>query len=608
MTFLLALAAFIIALHVLNKLNRLEERLEGKLPHLQESPFLSPPPSPSKKEQESSFAQPIPVIAQPESSPSGIDDFFTWIRVDWPLKTGALLIILSFVWLVTYAFLNNWIGPSGRITLGLMFGSAVMVFGNHWFSTSRKQGHVLVALGVSIMLVTIYAAQFSYEMFPSIIALSLTTLVMLFSAVVSIKHNSRALAVISLIIGGLAPILTNAPESGVFDLYIYLLVVCIGVLWLTRYKNWQFLTPLSLVLVSLYSLEYFFLSGYRLEYIRPVELLQLKFFAVTFTTLFFGASLAATLAHEKSKPALGTALLVGMFALGWINGIVQEHNQGLMAMAVAVMFAGGAYAAFTRTQVKETVFVYTAIASVLLAVATAYQFEGSVLTIMFATQAVVLPIFAYRFLTKRLGYSLLLYYLLPIFSSIDAWESFLWSCLNASRGMGNYYNQYTNDYGNNAAECFTQVFHSDFFALLLVTASLLITGYYFYQLHSSGEEKTEAKSPHNAGVILIVIGAVYALALLWRTLTAGMENEDTARMITLIIYTVIALAVYINGQIEKRRVRYWFGFILLFFVIARLLMIEVWNMEIAGRIVTFFLIGGLLMGSVLLRKQIQHPK
>lgn len=602
MTFLLALAAFIIALHVLNKLNRLEERLGGKLP-LKEETSLSPPSPSSKKEQEQSLPLPVMPDVTTDNSPSVIDDFFTWIRVDWPLKTGALLIVLSFVWLVTYAFLNNWIGPSGRITLGLIAGSAVMVFGNQWFSRSYKQGHVLVGLGASIMLVTIYAAQFEYAMFPSFIALSLTSLVMLFSAVVSVKHNSRSLAGISLLIGGLAPILTNSPESGVVDLYSYLLVVCIGVLWLTRYKNWQFLTSLALVLVSLYSAQYFFFSSYQLESLRPLELLQLKFFAVTFTTLFFGASLAATLAQEKSKPTLGTALLVGLFALGWINGIVLEHNQGLMTMAVAVLFAAGAYISFTRTQVKEAVFVYTAIASILLAVATAYQFEGSVLTILFATQAAVLPIFAHRFLTKRLGYSLLLYYVLPIFSSIDAWESGNWSCrLRPVYGRAGYDSVYVDNV------CTSQVLHTDFFALLLVIASLLITGYYFYQLKQSAEEKTENNNHHNAGVVLIVLGAVYTLALIWRTFTAGMANEDTARMICLIIYTIIALAVYINGQIEKRRVRYWFGFLLLFFVIARLLIIEVWNMEIAGRIVTFFLIGGLLIGSALLRKNYDQKK
>lgn len=604
MVILLALAAFVISLHVLNKLNRLEKRFGSQLRPKDETSPLTPPSPPSQKEQEQSQSLPAVSPTPTDNSPSIIGDFFTWVQVDWPLKTGALLIILSFVWLVTYAFLNNWIGPSGRITLGLIAGSSVMVFGNQWFSKSRKQGHVLVALGAAIMLVTMYAAQFEYDMFPSFVALGLTSLVMLFSAVVSVKHNSRALATISLLIGGLAPILTNTPESSISDLYTYLLVVCIGVLWLTRYKNWQFLTPLALILVSLYSVRYFFQSDYRLEYVRPLELLQLKFFAVTFTTLFFGASLAATLTQEKSKPTLGTAILVGLFALGWVNGIVPDHNQGLMTMAAAVVFAAGAYVAFTRTQVKEAVFVYTAIASILLAVATGYQFDGPVLTIMFATQAAILPIFAHRFLTKRLGYSLVLYQILPVLSSIGSWESGKWWC---RQDIYPYYKPGSIVPQHLPIQC-NSILHADFFALLLVTASLLITGYYFYQLKKSEEEKTETKSLHNAGVALIILGAVYALALIWRTFTAGMANEDTARMICLIIYTIVALAVYINGQIEKRRVRYWFGFLLLFFVIARLLIIEVWNMEIAGRIVTFFLIGGLLMGSVLLRKQIQNSK
>jgi len=601
MAFILSAAALIVAVYVSRKIGGIEQRLEQiehkrlftLTPSNGQKPAAPPPPPPDSK---SALTQEKYI----EQGPSWFEDLVEWVKADWPLKAGALLIVLGFVWLVTYAFLNNWIGPAGRITLGLVAGSLVMAFGNQWFTRSRKQGHVLVALGASVMLVSIYAAQFKYEMFHPTVALSLTALIMALSAAVSVKHDSRALAVISLIIGGLAPVLTNAPEPSIVGLYSYLLMLCVGVLWLTQYKRWQFLTPLALILVSLYSGQYFFRDVESLRYsMRALEILQLKFFAITFTTLFFGASLAGTIRNEKIKPALGTALLVGAFALGWINGIVQPHNQGLVTMIAAVAFAVGAYMNYSRTNVKEAVYVYTAIASILLAVATGYQFDGPVLTIMFATQAAILSIFAHRFLTKHLGYSLVLYQILPILSSIDSWESGKWNCLTSQQIINSF--SPTTLYRVTAEPC-RVIFHADFFALLLVTASLLITGYYFYQLKKSEEETTRDMSHHNAGVILIVLGAVYSLALVWRTLTAGMVNDDSARMIALILYTIVGLGVYINGQINHRRVRYWFGLILLLLVIGRLLIIEVWDMALAGRIVMFFLIGLLLMGSVLLRK------
>jgi hypothetical protein len=39
--------------------------------------------------------------------------FFEWIKEDWLMKLGALLLLIGFGWLASYAFLHNWIGPHG---------------------------------------------------------------------------------------------------------------------------------------------------------------------------------------------------------------------------------------------------------------------------------------------------------------------------------------------------------------------------------------------------------------------------------------------------------------------------------------------------------------
>src|SRR3989338_4692934 len=91
-----------------------------------------------------------------EHDQDAIQKFFTWFARDWPLKVGALFILLGFVWLVTYAFLNNWIGETGRIVFGILAGSAILMWGSTRIKLNVYQGEILTA-GGNILLYTYWA-------------------------------------------------------------------------------------------------------------------------------------------------------------------------------------------------------------------------------------------------------------------------------------------------------------------------------------------------------------------------------------------------------------------------------------------------------------------
>ena len=73
-------------------------------------------------------------------------------------------------------------------------------------------------------------------------------------------------------------------------------------------------------------------------------------------------------------------------------------------------------------------------------------------------------------------------------------------------------------------------------------------------------------------------------------------------MITLILYATAGVSLNLYGtQTNHLRTRQ-FGFGLVIFVIAHLLMVEVWDMMLGARIVTFFAIGIILVTSVFFRR------
>jgi uncharacterized membrane protein len=74
-----------------------------------------------------------------------------------------------------------------------------------------------------------------------------------------------------------------------------------------------------------------------------------------------------------------------------------------------------------------------------------------------------------------------------------------------------------------------------------------------------------------------------------------------------VIYTIIGIISYLYGLAIGKRVLQLYGGTLIGFVVGRLLLVDVWRMELAGRIVTFFLIGALLVSTAFLGKKKKGP-
>ena len=84
------------------------------------------------------------------------------------------------------------------------------------------------------------------------------------------------------------------------------------------------------------------------------------------------------------------------------------------------------------------------------------------------------------------------------------------------------------------------------------------------------------------------------------------STPDMATMATLMIYTILGLIAYFAGLYGNDMARRTYGMALLAFVVVRLLLIDVWNMELFGRVVTFLAIGVLLMSTAFLTKKKKH--
>jgi len=512
-----------------------------------------------------------PAVVSVQTWPTLSEKFVEWLKEDWLLKLGAMLLLIGFGWLTTYAFLNNWIGPMGRIALGIVAGAAFILLGWWRIKNYITQGGIFLVLGSTTILLTIFAARAVYDFFTPFSALIVMFLSTAFVALASIKYNSRALSLLSLTLAGIAPLLTKAPTTDHIGLFAYLFVVILGAIWIVALTGQRELTVASLIIISAYSAPHLLSpSSFPL-----VDIQTLLLFAYAFAALFFLTNTAGILKLKGKEIIhdLVTAAGNGLFLLAWIMLAAQDEWKSLIIAAWMVVFAVGAFLIFRITQRREPFYVYAGVGIAMLAAATSAELSGATLTIAYTIESGIIAFIAYTILRDiKIAERISLLLVGPVILSISSITSRAWA---------------------------TSVIHKDFFVLFILGLTLLGLGAFFLRR----VKEIEDKEPQQFNATLLIVGSAYAYIILWLSLHAGLQNDNTAVMISLVIYTIIGLIAYFYGLTNEKRGLRLYGGALVGFVVGRLFLVDIWRMELAGRIVTFFLIGALLVSTAFLGRK-----
>jgi len=535
---------------------------------LKQSP-ATPPKSPLQNQHVSHVqaAQHIYKIPAREVSTKS-NSFFVWLRDDWIMKLGAFLLLIGFGWLTTYAFLNNWIGPVGRILIGIFAGLAILVLGWWRIRTYINQGSVFLILGSTTVLLTIFAAREVYGFFTPASALFIMFLSASFVAFVSLSYNTKQLAFASLIFASIAPLLVHSPTTDYPSLFAYLFVIIVGTIWLAAFKGVRELVTGALVILVLYSLPH-------LMSLTSADKGILLYFSYAFASVFFLTNTLSIL-RQRTKdmiPDIITAIGNGLLLLAWIMIAAPKEWQSLIISAWMVVFAVGAYAIFRATGKREPFYAYAGVGIAMLAAATSAELGGAALTIAYTLESALIIILTLNITRDvRVAERLSLLFIGPGFLSIISMVSPSWSI---------------------------SVFNKDFFVILIMAASLLSVGFLIRQWRKD----TGKMDFRDAYLTDIIIGSVFVYILIWLAFKAALKDDDMAVMFALIVYTVVGITAYFEGKAKDAKILMTYGGILLGFVVARLLFIDVWKMALSGRIITFFLLGTMLISTAFIGKK-----
>ncbi len=504
--------------------------------------------------------------------------FVAWLKDDWLMKLGAFLFIIGFGWFVSYAFANNWIGPIGRISIGIFAGIAIMSFGFWRMMKYPSQGAIFMALGAGMAMLTIFAGRSIYGFFTPVSAVAFDFIIISFIAFASYKFNVQYLAFLAQILAYVTPLLAVGQTNSVF-LFSYLLFISIATLGLAAVTGWRNLISTSLLFVGLYSLPYIFAGGYSggSMYFNDAPLILNFSYIFSLLYLFSGMVAVINKGVQDVQNEIVLAVLNGLFLFFWIYNIAPTEWIVLIFSFWAALFTISAFVAFYLSSEKAPFYAYGSVAVAFIGAATAVQLDGAILVIAFITE-ISLLVLSVLLLTKNTKaiFNTSMLFVIPAVMSLSS--------------IARY---------SSSQEIFTQ----EFFVLFLMAVALVCTG----RLISDSLDQEKNETIVNYAGAMVVFGTLYIVYLIWQMLHIWIiSSPDMATLASLVIYTIFGLLAYFAGLYGNDMARRTYGAGLLGFVVVRLMIVDVWHMDLFGRVITFFAIGILLMSTAFLTKKKQH--
>jgi len=204
----------------------------------------------------------------------------------WLNRIGIAAVLIGVSYFLKYAFDNNWIGPAGRITIGLLAGIAVVI----WSERFRTRGYrifsfSLKAVGIGVLYLSLWAAFQVYNLIPSGVAFVAMLLVTASTAALAIAQDAEILAAFALAGGFMTPVLLSTGQNREVELFSYLAILNGATLVLVVFKPWRRLLVLSFVGTLLMYV------GWHVTYYTREQLRVTLGFATLFFAIFAVAPL-----------------------------------------------------------------------------------------------------------------------------------------------------------------------------------------------------------------------------------------------------------------------------------------------------------------------------
>lgn len=171
----------------------------------------------------------------------------------WLNRIGIFALLVAAAYFLKLAFDSGWIGPSGRIAIGLLAGIVLVVFGSrihrkgfHYFAYS------LAATGIGVMYLSLWAAFQLYHLVPPEVAFLAMIIVTASAGWLALRLDAQILAVVAIAGGFATPALLSTGQNRPHVLFPYFLILNAATIVLVTMRPWRRLLSGSFVATAIY--------------------------------------------------------------------------------------------------------------------------------------------------------------------------------------------------------------------------------------------------------------------------------------------------------------------------------------------------------------------
>ena len=503
-----------------------------------------------------------------ESEPADLE---TVIAGRWFNRIGIVALLIAVSYFLKLAFDNNWIGPSGRVAIGIALGALMMP----WSSWLLGRGYSyfsegIVALGEATLFLSVWAGCQYYTLYSQDVGFFAMILITAAMAAIALGRDSQRIAVLCLIGGYATPMLVSTGKDHQVVLFTYLLILGAGMLVMGERKDWYSLAPISFIGTQLY-----YWGWYSEFYHRAPSPLERT---TVFATLFFLLFATLPVLRAVKEGVLGEldilvttvnsfAYVGALYALFWPDDrwpftlLILALAAGHIAVARVLPVAKGGKSALAR-------YIFAGLGLTFATLAIPIRLEGKWITFCLSVEGAILVWSGFRALSgflRQFGYVLL---------TISAFRVLLFP-------------------PPAGAFLFNQRFGA--YLLLIVCFGVALWAAREHMEETGSQEKNEL------GIFSVAIN-VYALVALslefWDYFGKASTQIDSslAQHLSLsVLWTVYATVLILVGVQQKSALLRWQALLLFGLVVVKVFLYDLASLDRAYRILSFFVLGSVLL-------------
>ena len=305
-------------------------------------------------------------------------------------KIGIAILVLAIGFFVKYAIDNDWVGPAGRVGIGILCGGILIAIAHRLRNNYKAFSSVLVGGGLAIFYFTITLAYHEFHLFNQTVSFIILIVITCFAVALSLLYDKQELAVIALVGGMSSPFMVSNGSANYNALFIYLITLNAGLLVIAYFKSWRILN------ITAFGLTVLMLAG--IVYTLPVGAYQISFTYITVLYLmFFLINIAYNIRENKEFITSDFSILLINTALYFSTGLYlltmmhDEQFRGLFSASIAALNLLFSFVLF-RTKRAEINILYLLIGITLtfISLAAPIQLHGHFITLFWAAESVLL--------------------------------------------------------------------------------------------------------------------------------------------------------------------------------------------------------------------------